>query len=94
MSITAFAVKYFGPRAAKAVLSGVQTLAGTVLGYTIGPEVIEAFQSGVSQGLAPAAQQAGLLVGAAIGSGLLFLAGHIPVYRKANKPDPKEKKDE
>ena len=76
------AVKYFGSRAAKAVLGGLVN-AGTVAAFT----------NGFSEQIVPVAHELGVLVGGVAAKGILFAlnfaVGYLPVYLKANKPNPK-----
>lgn len=81
--LSAFFVKYFGGRAAKAVMAGATGLISAL----IGPEVLHAIQGGVAEGLTPSAHEVGVWVGSALGAGVIFLLNHIPTYWKANKPD-------
>lgn len=83
--LATFFVKYFGGRAAKAVVAGVT---GT-LSMVFGPEVFRMIQMGVVEGFGPAAHQIGVFIGAALGTGIIFLLNHIPTYWKRNIPNPK-----
>lgn len=76
------AVKYFGGRAAKAVLGGL-----------VNAVTMTAFTDGFSEQIVPVAHELGAAVGVvaakAILFGVNFIIGYLPVYLKANKPNPK-----
>lgn len=79
--LTSLFTVLLGSTARKAVMAGATGL-GSAL---IGPEVIHMIQGGVVEGVGPAAQQLGVVIGSVVGGVVIFVINHLPTWFVPNK---------